>query len=225
MALQERLDAFKAQLESGSAPYNVPRFVIDAIHRATDELIESGLANHAKRAGERAPDFSLKAADGRAIAMNDLLSKGPLVITFYRGVWCPYCNMDLQALEQARPEIELHGASMVAVSMQTPVNSRKAIDRHGLGFPILTDVGGELAREYGIRFALPDYLIAIYRDVFKTDLSTINDDPSWTLPMPARYIVDTDGVIAYSEVNPDYTQRPDPSELLPTLLRLQSAAA
>ncbi len=225
MSLQDQLDAFKANLESGQPPYNVPRAVVDTMHRHTDELITSGQAGRARKAGDKAPVFTLNDANGKPVNLADLLARGPVVVTFYRGVWCPYCNMDLQALEAARPEIEARGATLVAISMQSAANSRKAVTQNRLGFPILNDPRGEIANEFGLRFALPDYLIDVYRNAFKNDLAVVNDDPSWTLPMPARYIIDQDGRIAYAEVNPDYTQRPDPSELLPTLDRLRVSKA
>ena len=225
MSLQDKLDAFRTNIESGAPPYNVPRSVIDAIHKSTNELIAGGHAERAKKAGDAAPAFSLKDAHGETVRLSDLLAKGPVVLTFYRGVWCPYCNMDLQALEEAREDIESRGATMVAVSMQTAPNSRKAIEQHKLGFTILVDPRGEVANAYGLRVALPDYLIHVYKNAFKNDLTVVNDDPSWTLPMPARYVIGRDGVIAYAEVNPDYTKRPDPSELLPTLDRLRRSAA
>ncbi|MFJ3486903.1 peroxiredoxin-like family protein [Pseudomonas sp. NPDC090202] len=221
MSLQARLDAFKADLESGQPPYNVPRPVVDAIHRATEELIATGQAERALKAGDKAPDFSLLDVDGNTVDFASLLARGPVVLTFYRGVWCPYCNMDLQALEEARADIEARGATMVAISMQTALNSRKAIRQNKLGFPILVDPQGELADAFGIRFTFPDYLIDIYKNVFKNDLAIVNDDPSWNLPMPARYVIGQDGVIAFAEVNPDYTRRPEPAELLPTLDRLR----
>ena len=138
------------------------------------------------------------------------------MLTFYRGVWCPYCNMDLQAIQTSLSEITARGANLVAVSPQTQPNSRKSARQNQLTFPILSDLGGEVAAEFGLRFKLPDYLIALYQSL-KNDLPAFNADPSWTLPMPARYVIRPDGVIAYAEVNPDYTQRPDPSELLPVL--------
>jgi len=85
-------------------------------------------------------------------------------------------------------------------------------------------VKAEVANAFGIRFALPDYLVEVYKG-FRNDLPLINDDPSWVLPMPARYVIGTDGVIAYAEINPDYTQRPDPSELLPVLDRMRASKA
>jgi peroxiredoxin len=224
MSLQARLDAFRADFEGGRPPYNAPPEISAVMHRATDELIASGQAGRAKRAGDRAPTFTLENADGVIFPSKDLLAKGPLVLSFYRGVWCPYCNMELQALQDALVEIEARRASLVAISPQTPVNSRKSQRDNHLAFPILSDVNGEIGAAFGLRFALPDYLVALYKG-FGNDLPTVNNDPSWTLPMPARYVIGQDGVIAYAEVNPDYTRRPDPSELLPVLDRLRADAA
>ena len=154
----------------------------------------------------------------------DLLARGPLVLTFYRGVWRPYCNMDLQAIEDAADEIRALGASLVAISPQTAPNRRKSERENALSFPILSDHGNALANEFGLRFRLPDDLIAVYKG-FGNDLTVGNGEPSWTLPMPARYVIDRNGVIAYAEVNADYTRRPDPAELLPVLRRLRQGAA
>ena len=224
MALQDRLDAFKADFRSGRPPYNVTRERIETMDRATAELIESGQAQRALKAGDAAPAFILRDADGKEVSSRELLARGPLVISFYRGVWCPYCNMELQALQETLPEVAARGASLVAISPQTAPNSRKAQRDNNLTFPILSDVRSEIAHAFGIRFALPDYLVALYSS-FRNDLPAFNDDPAWVLPMPARYVIGGDGVIAYAEVNPDYTQRPDPSELLPVLDRLRASRA
>jgi len=195
------------------------------MHRATDELIASGAGERALKAGDRAPEFALKDANGREVASRELLAKGPLVVTFYRGVWCPYCNLDLQALQEALPTITERGAQLIAISPQSQPNSLKSQRENKITFPILSDPGNEVAARFGLRFKLPDYLIELYRDSFKNDLSRTNGDSSWTLPMPARYVIGTDGVIAYAEVSPDYTHRPDPEELLPALSALRSRAA
>jgi peroxiredoxin len=194
------------------------------MHRATAELVAGGQARHALKAGDKAPDFVLNDADGMPVASRDLRAKGPLVLSFYRGVWCPYCNMELQALQAELAAIEARGASLVAISPQTAPNSRRSQRDNKLSFPILSDPKAEVANAFGIRFALPDYLVEVYKS-FKNDLPLINDDPSWVLPMPARYVIGTDGIIAYAEVNPDYTQRPDPSELLPVLDRMRASKA
>ncbi|MDY7560910.1 peroxiredoxin-like family protein [Pseudomonas sp. 10B1] len=153
----------------------------------------------------------------------DLLVKGPLVLTFYRGVWCPYCNLDLQAMEETRAQIEAFGATLVAVSQQTAANSRKSQRDNKLGFPILGDKGGDLAAAFGIRWDVPDYLKPIHKAV-GADITVFNGEDSWTLPMPARYVIGQDGVIAYAEVNADYTMRPEPSEVFPTLELLRTHA-
>src|SRR5262245_13324476 len=196
MALQDRLDAFKADFRSGRPPWNVTKERFEIMERATAELVASGQAQRAKKAGETAPEFSLKDPDGKLVSSRELLAKGPLVISFYRGVWCPYCNLELQALQDALTDIIVRDASLVAISPQTAPNSRKSQRDNKLGFPILSDVKSEVANAFGIRFALPDYLVELYKN-FKNDLPTFNDDPSWVLPMPARYVIGTDGIIAY----------------------------
>jgi peroxiredoxin len=223
-ALQDRLDAFKADFESGRFPLKPSRQALDTMHRATDELIGSAQAQRARKAGDAMPEFTLLDPDGKSVSSRELLAKGPLVISFYRGVWCPYCNLELQALQEALPGITARGASLVAISPQTAPNSRKSQRDNKLGFPILSDTNSDVAHAFGIRFALPDYLVELYKS-FRNDLPAFNNDPAWVLPMPARYVVGTDGIIAYAEVNPDYTRRPDPSELLPVLDRLKTSQA
>ena len=220
MSLQDKLDAFKADFEGKKASPEV----VAVMHKATADLIASGQAERTLKVGARAPIFTLPNAHGELVRSADLLARGPLVLTFYRGIWCPYCNMDLQAIEAAAEEIRALGVSLVAISPQTAPNRRKSERENALSFPILSDHGNSVANEFGLRFRLPDDLIAVYKG-FGNDLTVGNGEDSWTLPMPARYVIGTDGVITYAEVNPDYTRRPDPSELLPVLLRLRTDAA
>ncbi len=224
MTLQAKLDAFKADFEAGKPPYSVPHAVIETMHRATAELIASGAATRALKAGEKAPVFALKNPDGVLVSSADLLTKGPLVVSFYRGVWCPYCNMELQALQEALPSFEQLGASLIAISPQTAANSRKSVRQNKLHFPILSDTHNDVAAAFGLRFEMPDYLVDLYKTL-KNDLPVFNGDPSWTLPMPARYVIARDGTIIYAEVNPDYTRRPEPDDMLPALRRSSSLAA
>jgi peroxiredoxin len=223
--LPEKLAAFRASFEAGSPPWNAPAWIHEPMHRGTAELIASGQAQRALKAGDKAPVFTLNDPDGKPVSSAELLKQGPLVLTFYRGVWCPYCNMDLQALQEALPELAAQGAKLVAVSPQTAPNSRRSQRENKLSFPILSDPSNEVAASFGLRFKLQDELIDLYKSTFKNNLALVNGDESWTLPMPARYVIGQDGVIAYAEVNPDYTQRPDPSELLPTLQRLHQSRA
>lgn len=222
--LQDKLDTLKADFEGGKFPFKPTPQMLDSMHRGTAELIASGQAQHAKKAGDKMPEFTLNDPDGHAVSSKALLAKGPLVISFYRGVWCPYCNLELQALQETLPEIQKRGASLVAISPQTAPNSRKSQRDNKLAFPILSDEKSKVGASFGLRFSLPDYLVELYKS-FKNDLPAFNDDPAWVLPMPARFVIAQDGTIAYAEVNPDYTQRPDPSELLPVLDRLSKAKA
>ncbi|CCE09338.1 Alkyl hydroperoxide reductase/ Thiol specific antioxidant/ Mal allergen [Bradyrhizobium sp. STM 3843] len=224
MTLQAQLDAFKAEFEAGKPPYNAPRAVIETMHRATAELITSGAAGLALKAGDQAPSFALKDPDGDVVSSTELLTKGPLVLSFYRGVWCPYCNMELQALQAALPEFAALGASLVAISPQSAANSRKSLRQNALSFPILSDPGNEVAASFGLRFTLPDYLIDLYKQ-FRNDLPAFNGDASWTLPMPARFVIAQDRAILYAEVNPDYTRRPEPEDMLPALRRAGGVGA
>ncbi|HLG83485.1 MAG TPA: peroxiredoxin-like family protein [Bradyrhizobium sp.] len=224
MTLQSRLDAFKADFEAGKPPYNVPYSVIETMRRATAELIASGAAQKALKAGDRLPAFTLSDPEGNAVSSADLLARGPLVISFYRGVWCPYCNMELQALQDALPQFEQLGAKLVAISPQNLVNSRKSVRQNNLTFPILSDPHNAVAAAFGLRFELPDYLVKLYKSL-KNDLPAFNGDPSWSLPMPARFVVGQDGIILYAEVNPDYTRRPEPEDMLPALRRASTVVA
>jgi peroxiredoxin len=221
MKLQDKLDAMRDDFENGRFPLAPTREQLDTMQRATQSLIDSRQVEQALQAGHKAPEFTLRDADGASVSSLELLSRGPLVATFYRGVWCPYCNFDLQALEEVHSEIEVRGASLVAISPQTPANSRKSQRDNKLSFAILSDTGAAVAHTFGLRYSLPDDLIEVYKQ-FGNDLSKINDDPSWVLPMPARYVIGTDGVIAYAEINPDYTRRPAASDLLPVLDRLRA---
>ncbi|MCJ2133257.1 AhpC/TSA family protein [Methylobacterium sp. J-026] len=224
MTLQSKLDAFKADFEAGKPPYNVPPSVIRTMHRATAELIASGAATRTLKAGDRAPSFTLTDPEGQRISSAALLKRGPLVISFYRGVWCPYCNLELQALQGTVPLFESLGAGLIAISPQTAANSRKSVRQNALGFPILSDPHNAVAAAFGLRFALPDDLVELYRGL-RNDLPAFNGDPSWTLPMPGRFVVGQDGVIRYAEVNPDYTRRPEPADMLPALRRTASVPA
>ncbi|TPM24602.1 peroxiredoxin-like family protein [Mesorhizobium sp. B2-3-5] len=223
MTLQAKLDAFKADFEAGKPPYNVPYSVIEVMHRATAELKANGQAERAKGVGDKAPVFTLNDPDGNPVSSKELLKKGPLILSFYRGVWCPYCNMELQALQEALPEFQKLSASLVAISPQTAPNSRKSTRQNNLTFPILSDEKGKVGEAFGLKFKLPDYLVDLYKNL-KNDLPSFNDDPEWTLPMPARYVIGQDGTILYAEVNPDYTRRPEPEDMLPALKRAKIAA-
>jgi len=194
MKLQDKLDAFSADLiASGKIPGPIVTQLMDGIK----EQVASGKADLALKAGDTAPTFTLKDPDGASVSSATLLERGPLVVSFYRGVWCPYCNLELQALEEARSDIEARGASVVAISIQNAANSRKSVRENKVGFPILVDAGGAVAAEFGLRYSLKPDLIELYKTL-GNDLAVINGETSWSLPMPGRYVIGQDGVVAYA---------------------------
>ena len=224
MSLQARLNAFKTNFRAGKPPFNAPEFVHPIMERATAELIASGVAARAVQVGDTAPAFVLNDQDGNPVSSGELLASEALVLSFYRGVWCPYCNMELQALEAVLPAIRDAGASLVAISPQKQANSRRSQRENKLSFPILSDPGNAIAAAFGLRFALPDYLVELYKTL-GNNLPLVNGDESWTLPMPGRFAIGQDGRVLYAEVNPDYTRRPEPEDLLPALRGSQKLAA
>ena len=222
MSLQAELDAFKADFEAGKPPYSVPYSVVEAMHRATAELKKSGASERALKVGARAPGFELQDSQGEPVSSEKLLAQGPLIVSFYRGVWCPYCNMELKALERTLDQYKAAGANLVAISPQTRSNSRKSVTTNNVTFPILNDLNNKTAKEFGLVFTMPDYLREVYK-LASIDLAVFNDDPSWTLPMPSRYVIGPDSEILYADVNPDYTRRPEPKELLSALTKTKSS--
>ena len=138
MSLQNQLDAFREQFESGGPPFNVPRTVIETVHREIKELTSSGQLDRVTKVGALAPGFALKDSDGQVVKSAELLKRGPLVVTFYRGAWCPYCNLDLKALQGTLPDILSRGATLVAISPQNAANSRKSIRQHDITLRVLS---------------------------------------------------------------------------------------
>jgi peroxiredoxin len=197
-----------------------PREMKRAVAVEMSALISSGQAGRALNHGDKAPDFVLPDTEGNAVSTRDLLQKGPLVVTFYRGVWCPYCNADLQAVEEVAGRIRGYGASLVATSPQTPENSRRSQEENKLSFPILSDKNCELAENFGIRWIPSQALQGVYLN-FGTDIGAFNGDGSWALPMPARYVIAQDGTISYAEIHPNFTHRPEPGDVCPVLERLK----
>lgn len=217
MTLQDKLDALRVEFETNVAS----REVLAAISRSIEEVVESGLARRALKAGDIAPPFTLPDQAGRMVSSQSLLHRGPLVVTFYRGVWCSYCNIELQSLQEALVDIRGRGACLIAISPQTHNNSRKAQRDNDLAFPILSDRGGVIADAFGLLWTTPKYLRDLHGEM-GADLTIFNGDDSWALPIPGRYVIGQDGIIAYAEIDPDYRRRPEPMDLYPTLDRLAS---
>ncbi|MET8771578.1 peroxiredoxin-like family protein [Streptomyces sp. NPDC004658] len=194
----------------------IPAEVREVMLRAGQELAESGQTDRALGVGHRAPRFRLPSATGRTVALDDLLATGPVVLTFYRGAWCPYCNIALRALQQHHSEITARGARLVAVSPQIPDESLSLTEKHDLAFDVLSDIGSDTAKQYGLAFDLPDDLAAVY-DGLGFDLQRVNDGHPRTLPLPATYVIDPAGTVRWAFVNTDYTTRAEPADIIAAL--------
>lgn len=192
----------------------------DAVNAMFDrfyaELREAEIARTALAVGATAPDFELPDARGGNVRLADLLGRGPVVLFFYRGAWCPYCNLQLRAYQRTLPELRALGAQLVGVSPQLPDGSLSAAERHELAFPVLSDVGNRVAKRYGIVFALPPELIRYHADLGH-DLTAYNGDDSWELPMPATFVIGADGIVRLADVDPDHTRRTEPDTILAAL--------
>ncbi|MDX1581514.1 MAG: peroxiredoxin-like family protein [Alphaproteobacteria bacterium] len=213
MSLAEQLEEFN---KAGLA--RVPDEVRETLLKGNAEMIEWGLEKNALKTGDQVPDFELPNATGEKRRLSDLLAKGPVVISFYRGGWCPYCNLELKALQEKLPEITDLGASLVAVSPELPDNSLSTAEKNALSFDVLSDSGNEVARQFGLVFELPAVLKPLYEKM-GLDLEKANGDDSFTLPIPATYVIDTDRTILGAYVDADYSKRMEPSDIVAALRR------
>lgn len=217
MALQAELDTFKASWLVRVGP-DVARLVDD------DHVQLQALAAKAAKAGDRFPALVLKDQLGRQADLRSIFYSQPLIVTFYRGGWCPYCNLELRAYQQRLPEIEGLGAKLIAVSPETPDNMLSTAEKNDLSFPVLSDGKGRLADALGIRFELSPAIRALYQK-FGHDLAVRNGDDKWALPMPATFVVAKGGIIAHAFVDPDYRSRLDPTVAIDVLRRLAAKSA
>jgi len=198
---------------------NIPEEVMKTMMAATENLVKSCIAQRAKKTGERAPAFSLLNTRGEETSSERLLHEGPLVINFYRGLWCPYCNLELKALEDSFGRIRELGAGLVAISPNLREKSAELTAKNPFSFDLLSDEGNNVARQFGLVFTLAEELRPIYSS-FGIDLKEYDGNDSYELPMPATYVVDRDGTIAGSFVDADYTTRMEPDEIVAALQKI-----
>jgi len=211
MTLEAELQAFREEFL-----HKVDPAVRDAMLRADFEVGASGVAQRAARAGDRAPGFILAGARGETVCLSHLLRSGPVVLSFYRGGWCPYCNLELRALQKILPRIRALGATLVAISPQKPDASLSTAESNALEFPVLSDPGCAVARQFGVAFELPSVLRPIY-ERSGHGLPSVNGGGDWLLPIPATYVIASDGVIALAFVDADYRSRLEPAEVVAAL--------
>lgn len=217
MNLTEELNAIKAGFAERRGPEKVK-----LVEDENNALL--GLAAGALKAGAMLPAASLLNHKGAMTDIGALAAQSALVIVFYRGGWCPYCNMELRAYQQALPEFTALGAKLVAVSPETPDNTLSTAEKNDVQFEVLSDAEGKFADALGIRFVLSPKLEALYRE-FGLDLPARNGDSKWALPMPSVFVVEKGGRIAFASVDPDYRTRLEPADALAALKAIAARAA
>lgn len=214
--LASELAAFAASLRD-----HAPASVLEAIERSNELLAQSGLADRALRRGDRAPDFLLRDATGDLVDSKLLRSRGQLVLCFYRGAWCPYCNLELRAWQQHLSELQSLGAALVAISPQTPDASLMLAEKHSLMYPVLSDRRNAIARSFGIVFTVDDGMRKVLGG-FGVHLPAYNGDSTYELPVPATYLVASDATILGAWIDVDYRRRGEPSAVLARLRELMA---
>jgi peroxiredoxin len=215
--LQEQIDMF---LTIG-AEY-VPEEMERQVNSHIEHLVESRVADFALKENEQAPDFTLPDALGQSVTLSQLLTQGPVVIIFYRGEWCPYCNMELRAYQKALPQLRELGATLVAISPQTPDHSLSTQEVHELTFVVLSDLGSHVAREYGLAYALDELGRALHAQM-GADLPAYNGNDSWELPLTGTFLVDQAGTVRLASVDPNFFHRLDPSFVIARLKELRNS--
>jgi peroxiredoxin len=187
--------------------------------------LRNGLAKTSLKLGDRAPDIVLRNARGDRVDVGVLLEKGPVVLTFYRGGWCPYCNIQLRAYQRVLPEIRALGASLVAISPEKPDDTLSTAEKNALTFEVLSDVGQKVGRAFRLVYEFSDELKSAYRE-FGLDIPAKNGASiEWALPISATYVIGCDSLILYAYTDADYRDRADPSEVLAALRQTATAQA
>ena len=213
-SLSEQLAAYKAGYLQRAAPERVA--IMEA---ATADLRATGIESQALQVGARAPDLTLPDALGQPVRLSSLWQRGPLVLVFYRGGWCPYCNLELRAWQQQLGALKSLDAQLVAVSPQTPDNSLSTAEKNALAFPVLSDSALQAATAFGVAFEMPPELVEVYSRG-GNDLPVLNGNGRWVLPVPATYLVDQNGSIAFAHIEADYRERAEPRDVLAAIAGL-----
>lgn len=219
MSLSDQLAEYRAGWKK-----RVPADRQASMERHIEQLGRSKIVETMRKTGDRAPAIILNNARGEPVDVKTLLAKGPVIVTFYRGGWCPFCNMELKAFQDLLPEITAAGASLVAISPEKPDDTLSTAEKNALTFEVLSDVGQKVGRAFGLVYEFTDELRGVYQG-FGLDIPGKNGAPDeWALPVSATYVIGSDGVILYADTGVDYRYRADPREVLKALPRRAAAA-
>jgi peroxiredoxin len=212
---QQQIDEFISMQVS-----RLPADLLDDLTSPIAELIKSGAAEKALKEGAQVPDFTLPDAHGQPVTLSHLLKQGPVIITFYRGIWCNFCHLELNAYQQAMPQLQAAGGYVVAISPQTQDHCLSLAEKKELTFPVLSDLGNQVARQFGLVFTINERARAAHKKVHK-ELPKFNGDDSWEVPIPGTFLVDQSGTVRLSYVDPDFMQRLDPLIVIERLKELK----
>jgi peroxiredoxin len=218
MSLKEQLEEYRAGWFK-----RVPAERQAIMQRHIDQLRAGEISRTMLKVGDRAPAIVLGNARGETVDVGELLKQGPVIVTFYRGGWCPYCNLELKAFQDMLPQIKAAGASLVAISPEKPDESLSTAQKNALSFEVLSDVGQKAGRAFGLVYEFTDELKTAYEG-FGLDIPSRNGAPGdWALPVAATYVIGSDGVITYAYTDTDYRDRADPLDVLEALTRKAAA--
>lgn len=195
---------------------NLPDEAKTIVNENFEEIMSSSYGDKALKEGDRAIEFTLANATGEDTQLSSLLEQGPVVLNFYRGGWCPFCNLEFKSLHDILPQIKQHGATLIGVSPELPDNSMNTIEKHNLQFKVLSDVGNKLAEQYGLIMKVPEVIRPLYLE-WGLDLPGFNGEDSWELPIPATYVISKDGKIVSAYINKNYTERMEPEDIIKAL--------
>ena len=217
----DSIPSLQAQLDerTNAMLTQIPNEVKNIMTESEQQILETGILDKALHIGDTIFSFSLPDANNNSVSSDMLLKQGPIIVTFYRGGWCPFCNMQLAAYENILPQIHALGAQLVAISPEQPDSSLSTVERQKIHFVVLSDNENQVAKQFNIVYDLPDQLIEIYKQ-FKLDIPAYNNTDRYELPLGATYIVDTKGIITYAFVDIDYKKRAEPETLLKELAKL-----
>jgi peroxiredoxin len=220
MSLKEQLAEYRAGWRK-----RVPADRQAIMERHIEQLRNGVIARTMLKVGDHAPAIVLHNAKGAIVDISALQKQGPVIITFYRGGWCPYCNLALKAFQEILPEIKAAGASLVAISPEKPDDTRSTAEKNALAFEVLSDVGQKVGRAFGLVYQFTEELRSAYHG-FGLDIPAHNGAPGeWALPVSATYVTDRDGTIIYAYTDVDYRDRADPLDVLQFLTTRKAAAA
>lgn len=194
-----------------------------AVGKNFEYIMSADFGDKALKVGDRISDFTLPNASGEKRQLSALLQQGPVVLNFYRGGWCPFCSLEFQSVHSILPQIKELGATLVGVSPELPDNSLDSIEKHQLQFEVLSDVGNNIARQWGIIMDVPEDMRPLYLQ-WGMDLPVINGDNSWELPIPATYVINKEGTIVAAYVNKNYTERMEPVDIVKALEKIATPA-